>query len=562
MKSFVLFLIACTLSACAGLPDGQSEQPLIRPPGGPGPAPNPPVTIPWGQPQLIAGFRHALGARAYLMETSGSLRQLDFDPSLARGGERQIDKFSGYTALAAFDTRTGGQQHLVVVDGNGDVFHVTEDDYGTYTKIQLGHFDHVVAVAAYYPENDVFYHAYVVQSSGWLSQLYFTDVGLAGIDANVTNVGPVSSMVGFYNANDLAIRSHLLLLNNWGLWDFHFDPVWGRKAGPTFLADYVGRYAGAFSVTGWVSYSGQSHLAVVGGDGVVHTQDWTPSGFAPGPDLGVVPGGANLLGLDTAFTSTTTTIYGLTNDSRLHRLYGGTDNVVAAYDTKGGDPVSVIPELSGLPDMQIEIDTCLTPTQRASLAASANASLGNLSNAQAKQYFSHAVFYSDCYANHREKGGIWRIDITKPSRDLAMAPQQILDSGNDYAFDMKAWTLQDLTQMVWKTINKDQGTITLNGYSLNLDSANHDTVDLHVDANWSIFPSGADYTDHLFIDGSDTFQCTSGHSYGAPDEPSVGCLAAGAFPKTATLFAAPQQLHYHKVNVDSAHGVFAEGTFY
>jgi hypothetical protein len=563
MKLFALFLMGCALPACGALDAGQTGEEFSRPPIQIGPTPPPIVRIPLGQPELLSGFRHGMGARAYLMEISGSLRQLDFDPAGKRGGEREIVKLNGYSAMTAFDTIAHGRQQVLAADALGNIFFISQDDLGTFQKQQLTHLDNVVGLAAYQPGNDVYYHAYVLQSSGWLSELYFTDVGLAGINANVTYVGPSAGMAGFYNEQDLGIRSHLLILNNTGLWDYHFNPVWGGTGG-TFLADYIGRYANATGVAGWVGNDGVSRLAVAGPDGVVHSQSWTSSGFKVGPDLGVVPGAGPLVALDSVLTPST--IYTLTNDSRLHRLVAGVDSVVASYDSTGGNPVSVIAELAGLPEMQIELDVCLTAAQRASLAATATASLANLNNPQAKQYFSKAVFYSDCYANHREKGGLWRIDITKPSRDLAMASQGIIDSG-DYAFKLQGWTLQGLTALVWQSTAKQNGSTTLQGYTLNLDSSNHATIDLHVDATLNLLPpfppapAGADYTDHLSISPTDTLACSNGHSYGAPDEPSVGCLSAAAFPATATLYTAPQQLHYHRVYVDST-GMLAEGTFY
>jgi hypothetical protein len=532
-------------------------------PHGPSAETDDPLTIvvhPPPKPIAVAGMLESKPPEMFVAESNGAVRRAVVDWSLqGHGGEGWFDSFNGVRSLAAWTSRFDRSRHLVVLDNAGDVRVDQFLERGPTTQRVLGNVANGVLVAGYgVGWNDPFDHVFVAGSDGNIREFDFVD-GSSSVDVQppCANFGPLLSLTAFYNWTEQT--GHLVAVTTRGaVYDVHIDPVLRRQG--AFTTDFIGVLPGVAYAAGFAGPDGRNHLMwttsagsateLLFGNGAPNQSQSLPGSLGNVSAFGVVPTDAGY-----------GTVVGIGGNSVT--MLAGT---FAVYNQLFGEPSQLFPSLASAPDLEIEVDFCLTDDNRAKMQDAVQGAIGKISNAQVKAYFASAAFHSQCVSGH-ERGGIYAFDTSATSRSMGWsydAPR--LAQGHTLAFTLKSNLLRDLTASVWKEVQQQPHAVSLDNYTLSLDSAPRNQVSLHVDATYTLYgipiPLGASYTDAVTTDADGKLQCQTDKSVGAPDEPTVGCLAAQALPATVPFGSVTAPVEYRVVDISSAGGFYVEAVLF
>jgi hypothetical protein len=527
----------------------------------------PPIFI-TARPTAVTGMLESDPPELFVAEANGAVRRAIFDWNEQHGGEAWFDHFAGVRSMGAFSSRFERSRHVVVLDNSGDVQVDQFLERGTPNRRLLYHAADATLVTGYsLGWNDPFEHVFVADAGGVIRELDFVD-GSAAVEAQPPSVsfGPVAALTAFYNWTEGV--GHVIVVTTGGLvYDLRLGPVTRRVGNPQIV--YLGTVPGAAFAAGAVDGSPGSDDTdtdcLSNASGNVTELRFTTSSLPTQKSFLGTLGNTSSIGILPNMNGAPAPLG--TAGGQVTRPYLGQAPVrIAAYNVLGGDAAFLDPHMGSLPDLEIELSFCLTDDNRAKLQQAVTAAVAGISNEQVKDYFAAATFHSQC-ANGHERGGIYSMDPSNVSIEdgLQIDPPR-LSPDHPLAFLIRADVLRDLTASVFQQIKTEPHSVKLDDYTLSLDSSGHDTISLHVNASYRLgainIPLDANYTDKLHVDGQGTLLCHSGRSLGAPDEPTVGCMAAKVLPTTVPFNNVSVPVDYRLVDITGAQGFYVEADLF
>lgn len=515
----------------------------------------PPIT-----PVAVTGMIEADPPEMYVAFSNGAVRRAIFDfADAGHGAEGHFDDFPNIRAISAFTTaRFERSRHLVVLDKIGDVYVDQFLARGAVNQRMIANVPNATLVAGYgVGWDDPFDHVFVASADGVIHEFDITD-GSPNVDtpSPCLYFGPLVSMSAYYNWTERT--GHIVVVTARGaVYDVHVDPLLLRSG--CFQTDVVGSAPGATYASAYADKNGLNHLLWSTASGVVNE---TVFGVGVRPQTTAQPGslgGLSNFGVVPHADGTATAVAVV--NTGINALYGQLVNYNVLTE-----PLSLDRAFGSTPDFEIELSFCLNDINRAALQQSVMDKIAGISNDQVRAYFASASFHSQCIGFH-ERGGVYAMDPSDASRTVGFAEERgRLSSDYPVAFNMKAQLLRDLTATVFQQLQQQPHSVSLDDYTLSLDSSGHDTISLHVNADYDLYgihiPLNADYTDKLHIDDNGNLLCDTSHSTGAPDEPTVGALAAGVLPAMVPFNGKQVPVTYHLIDISGSGGLYVEASIF